>query len=337
MNSQEHLPKVSVIMPVYNASAYVEKAINSILNQTFINFELLVFNDGSSDQSSEVVRSIKDNRIRFFDYDQNSGYVKHLNEGLLLARGEYIARMDADDIALPERFTRQVALLDNEPKVVLCGTAMETFGSAKRIVNFPVTDKEIKDFMPFNNPIGHPTVMFRKHIVQQHNLAYNSDYMPAEDYKLWYDFSKVGELRNLPEILLHYRVHPFQISSYQNAKQRKKANTVRMMQLIDKGFTFNEIEWDLYCNICDQGMKLNKFDELKSVINFMDKLLRKNIELHAYEPQVFFDFFQNRWNNILLSVEQYSFNMLPLILKTDILSWAAKSKFIAKSLLNWRA
>ncbi len=157
-------PLVSVIMPVYNAEKYVGEAIESILNQTFTDFEFLIFNDGSTDNSSKIIKSYKDDRIIFFDYKENFGYVKHLNDGIKLAKGEYIARMDADDISLPERFQKQYDFLEKNKDVVLCGTWYRVLGTDKEYHTLTNNDK-LSVHLFFNNGIGHPTVFFRKNIL----------------------------------------------------------------------------------------------------------------------------------------------------------------------------
>ena len=122
------MPKISVIMPAYNAEQYISEAIESILGQTFADFEFIIIDDGSSDSTSGIIASYKDSRIRYFRNEKNLGIVGALNRGLALAAGEYIARMDADDISLPERFQTQCAYMEKHPDVGVCGTAIKVFG-----------------------------------------------------------------------------------------------------------------------------------------------------------------------------------------------------------------
>jgi len=336
---EQKKPLVSVLMPVYNAEEYVEEAINSITKQTFTDFELLIFNDGSKDKSSVIINSIKDERIRFFDSAENVGYVTHLNKGLQLAQGEYIARMDADDVSLPERFAQQVALLNSNPEVVLCGTAYDTIGSLFSEVKVPLGDYEIRNFMVFNCPIGHPTVMFRKSTIEQYGIKYDKDYMPAEDYRMWYEFSKVGKLHNLSTILLHYRIHPHQISSYGNAKQRQKATAIRLLQLSDKGFNFTEEEKRAYETLLDFSISIDTPQNLRSMMAFMQKILLENSRLSAYEPSIFLNLFRERWLGNLLSIKAYSPQLIPTILNNNTINsigWKSKLKFSLKSLLYWK-
>ncbi len=334
-------PLVSILMPVYNAAPYVKEAIESILTQTFTNFELLVFNDGSTDNSSEVIRAIDDKRITLFDYKENSGYVAHLNEGLRIARGQYIARMDADDIAFPDRLAKQVALLANEPAIGLCGTGYQMFGTLDRVIQLPSDDKQIREFMLEHSPMGHPTVMFSKTVIAQHNLAYDKAFMPAEDYKMWYDFSRVSQLKNLPDILLHYRVHPHQISSYQNATQRANADAVRIMQLTDKGFRLSTEEQKLYCRILSHHTRLDSAAEFEAVLQVMQKVLSENTRLKAYGEEVFQKIFAASWHRLICAIEKFHpAYIVPVLLKkkpiAQHLGLLGKIKFVVKSVLFWK-
>lgn len=212
MEQINHQPTVSVIMPVYNAEKYLKEAIDSILSQTFSDFEFLIFNDGSTDSSGEIIKSYKDDRIILAYDGANQGYVAHLNEGIRIAKGKYIARMDADDIALPERLTKQVSFMENNPDCVLCGSLIETFGEGKRLVDLPAEDWEIRLKMLYITPFAHPAVMIRTTTLQEHKLYYNVSVMPAEDYDLWIHLLDYGKVHNINEPLLKYRLHNNNIS-----------------------------------------------------------------------------------------------------------------------------
>jgi len=334
-------PLVSVLMPVYNAAPYIAEAVRSILEQTFTDFELLIFNDGSTDASGDIIRSIKDDRIILFDNKVNSGYVAHLNEGLRIAKGVYIARMDADDIALPERFAKQVALLNDEPTIGLCGTRYQMFGARDEVVHLPVEDKQLRAFMLIYSPMGHPTVMFRKSVVERYGLTYDESFMPAEDYKLWYDFSKVSKLRNLPDVLLQYRVHPHQISSYQSEKQRVHSATVQMMQLRDKGFNLALEEQKLYSRIVDQCGYLDTAKDFDAVLNLMLKIILMNRRLQVYDENVFIGIFNTAWRRFVDRITNFTpAHIYPILLRkklvTQHMSLFCRFKFLLKAALLWK-
>ena len=221
-------PYISVIMPVYNAEKYVHQAIESILNQSFGNFELLIFNDCSTDKSKEIILSFNDPRIQLIDSPENTGYVKHLNHGLEMAKGKYIARMDADDISMPDRFQKQVEFLDRHEEVAVCGTFIEFIGSKKGLVDFPIVHCDIiTHFLLHGNGMAHPSVMMRKSILNAYSISYNRSLEPAEDYDLWNRISAYGQLHNIPEILLQYRVHDANESVLKKDIQDKAVRIIR--------------------------------------------------------------------------------------------------------------
>ena len=156
-------PVISVIMPVYNAETYVEEAIKSILNQTFEDFEFLIINDGSEDNSLSIINNYasKDNRIKIISREKK-GLVFSLNEGIKLAKGKYIARMDADDISVPERFKKQISYLERNSDVDICGTWIETFGRSMEVLKYPVQHDDIKVALLFAFGLAHPSIMAKK-------------------------------------------------------------------------------------------------------------------------------------------------------------------------------
>lgn len=217
-------------MPVHNAAACVGEALDSILRQTCPDFELLVIDDGSSDDSAGIIRARRDPRIRLVRRDDNRGIVRTLNEGLALARGAYVARMDADDISHPERLARQRRFLDEHRDIGLCGTAFDTFGETTGGGWVRYFDHEaIEVALLFGNPICHPTVMLRKAVLEAHSLRYPADYPHAEEYALWLDMAGKCRLANLPDRLLHYRVHAGQVSRTRSEEQRRS-----MQRLVDR-------------------------------------------------------------------------------------------------------
>ena len=206
------IPEISVIMPVYNAEKFLGEAIESILNQTFTNFELFIIDDASTDKSIEIIKSYTDQRIIFIQKPINTGYANSLNMGIELSKGTYIVRMDADDISMPNRFSLQEKYLHDHPHIGLVGGWVKYFGIMNGEWQYPITGYDCFAELLFNNPLAHPTVMFRKKIWTEHNLSYRQDRVPTEDYDLWVQFSKFTQLANIPEYLLKYRVHNDQIS-----------------------------------------------------------------------------------------------------------------------------
>jgi len=192
-------------MPVYNAEAYLREAMESILGQTFRDFEFLIIDDGSTDGSAALIRSYADPRIRFVQNAQNLRLAATLNRGLGLARGEYIARMDADDVSLPERFARQAAFLDAHPAVGIVGVWAWTFGEARFKIPHPTGHERIRAKLLFDSALVHPAVMMRRSLLDAHGLRYEA-LGHFEDYALWQRAARLFPLANLPEYLFRYRV-----------------------------------------------------------------------------------------------------------------------------------
>ncbi|MBI2843637.1 MAG: glycosyltransferase [Armatimonadetes bacterium] len=207
-------PCISVVMAVYNTAPYLEEAVNSILSQTRGDFEFIIVNDGSADGSGEILDNYSnmDHRIRVV-HQENRGLPASLNRGIQLARGKYVARMDGDDISLPERLEKQVSFMGSNPDIGLCGTACRLFGD-KSGVSWTMTDpEEIRCRMLFWPCVTHPTVMMRRDLILKHDLYYRTDFKQAEDYELWVRFSQVCKITNLPETLFLYRIRAKQATA----------------------------------------------------------------------------------------------------------------------------
>lgn len=202
------LPVVSVLLPVYNGERYLEDAVESILSQSFRDFELIVVNDGSTDRSREIVLGFTDPRIRYFE-QENAGLSATLNRAVSLARGRYLARQDSDDVSFPERFAKQVAFLDAHPECGMVGTWAEIWeeGSrSDRAHRHPACDGVLRFELLFNNPFVHSSMMLRREAVEAVGgyLDDRSRQLP-EDYELWSRISRRFRVANIPEFLHVYR------------------------------------------------------------------------------------------------------------------------------------
>lgn len=216
-------PTISVLMPVYNAERYIAEAVESILAQTFGDFEFLIVDDGSTDRSPKLLHRYaqKDPRIQLISRP-NTGYVRALNEMLARSRGEFIARMDADDIALPNRFALQVAFLRQNPEVVCVGGAQDFIDEAGRVLFHYAEveqDREIQQkALSGTTPINHPSAMMRRAALIQVG-GYDESLCPAEDLDLWLKLGEIGKLANLPETVLKYRQHANSVSERKQSEQ----------------------------------------------------------------------------------------------------------------------
>ncbi|WP_286192942.1 MULTISPECIES: glycosyltransferase family 2 protein [unclassified Synechococcus] len=222
-------PLVSVVLPVYNCEDYLGEAIESILRQTFDAFEFIIINDGSKDRSAEVMKGFQDERIRII-HQANQGLAATLNRGISLARGQYIARQDQDDLSYPERLGKQVAHMEAHPDCVLLGTwaqILEVDRPVDRFHRHPVNEVELRYLMLFNNPFVHSSVMLRKQAVQQVG-GYTTDpeRQPPEDFELWSRLSRIGQVANMGEVLLAYREIPGSMSRVGPSPFRRRLITI---------------------------------------------------------------------------------------------------------------
>ncbi len=208
------MPIVSVLLPVYNCETYVTEAIQSILNQTFSDFELIVINDGSSDGSLAAIEKISDSRLTVITHE-NKGLSESLNIGLRLANAPLIARMDADDLSTPDRLAKQVTYLDQHPEVSLVGshaTILSGTTLTNRVHQHPCRPNDIRAFLCLDNPFVHSSVMFRKKLILGLGGYSSTKEHQPEDYFLWSALSQDFSLANLPEKLVAYRELPNSIS-----------------------------------------------------------------------------------------------------------------------------
>ncbi|TRX04547.1 glycosyltransferase family 2 protein [Flavobacterium gawalongense] len=206
------MKKLAVLLPTYNAVAYLNESIDSILNQTFADFDLYVYDDCSTDNTEEIISRYKDARLFYRKNIENSGIAKTLNNGLeeLLPHYEYIARMDADDWAYPERFEKQIDYLDKKQDIVMCGTQGYWLKDIDQNPisgwGYPTSNEYIKCYLLFAASFGHSSVIFRSEPFQKKNVRYNETIETCEDWELWVRTVKMGQVANLPHFLMKYRI-----------------------------------------------------------------------------------------------------------------------------------
>jgi glycosyltransferase involved in cell wall biosynthesis len=212
-------PLVTVLVPAYNVGEHVDEALGTILGQDFSDFELLVVDDGSTDNTSERLASVQDPRLRVI-HQQNTGLVGALNTGLDHARGTYIARMDADDLMPQGRLSAQVAAMNDDPGLVACGTDYEMFGAMTGRVRMPADDKACRQRLLLATCHCGASLMIRRAVLEQAGIRFRPEYAHAEDYQAIVELSAHGRLRNLPIMGYSYRIHPSQVSSMHSEQQR---------------------------------------------------------------------------------------------------------------------
>lgn len=220
---------VSVVMPTYNAEKYLKEAIDSILAQTFTDFELLIVDDNSKDKTIDIIKSYQDPRIKLIE-GPNKGIAAALNKGIREARGKYIARMDADDISLPDRFKKQVEFLEKHEDISLVGSWFVIFPqNILRCFSEKITYLDLLR----ECCIAHPTVMFKKEIFIKYKLYYDENIAACEDYDLWSRAIQFIKIANIPEVLLKYRSSDTQASK----------KTVTIMRATDRCIKQRMLDW----------------------------------------------------------------------------------------------
>lgn len=273
-NNTEFEPKVTVLMPVFNAALYLKDAIDSILKQTYVNFELILINDGSTDTTEDVILTFIDSRIFYYKNFTNLGLIKTLNLGLSFATGKYIARMDSDDIAHENRLAIQVNYLENHLDVGVCGSFIEYFGDHSGYWFPPISHDGIVAGFINGSTLCHPSVMLRSSVLRANNICYDENYKLAEDYYLWCDISNYTQLSNIPIVLLKYRVNQNQVSFKFADSQLKVKNAIRLLML-NKLRPLSMIEQDLIFEL--QSTKVDVLDFVGLLTNLLDANAQKMI------------------------------------------------------------
>ena len=339
---QNTIPLISVIMPVYNTEKYISEAIESILNQTYTNFEFLIFDDASTDKSVQIINSFKDKRIQLITKPQNTGYTNSLNMGLTMAKGEYIARMDSDDISKLNRLETQLNFMENNKDIAVCGSWFNILGS-ENIIKHPVYHDEIKMALLKYCSIGHPTVMIRNSFLKTHQLSYNPQMEPAEDYDLWVRISKTGKLHNLDEILLFYRLHSNQISNLKSDKQKKLSDAIQLnlynQIIIQTSIVSNPRQLE------DKNLEASFFVVLNKKLKQLKTLRENNETQNIFNSNLFNIYLQNVRKNLIESFfhdrRAYNYYTLKdLIFKSSLyLPYLKKImfyKYIVKSIVRYK-
>ncbi len=271
-----HQPLVSVLLPAYNSAAFLGEAIQSILDQTYQNWECILINDGSTDVTEEVILSFTDARIKYIKNERNLGLVATLNKGLDIAAGKYIVRMDGDDISLDNRIERQVAFMEANETIGVADCNYYAFDMADGVMVKGYAEPDVhKGILLFNTSLCHPAVIIRKSVLDEHRLRYNSAYKHLEDYELWTRMCKITEISTVPEFLFRYRSHEQQVSQHQFNYQKEQANELRKIYLTEMGFNLTTEELG-YHNLVACNNRINSMEELKGIESWFKKMLEQN-------------------------------------------------------------
>ena len=290
--------KVSVVMAVYNGEKYLKKAIDSILNQTFKDFEFLIINDGSSDKSIKILESYAyDSRIRVLDNISNKGLIYSLNKGFSEAKGKYIARMDADDISYLDRFEKQVKYMELNTAVNLLGGNISIIFEGIPLLNKKYSVKKEYEEIKLNSFIqsqfAHPSIMLRREYIVENNLQYEEKYKNNEDFAFWSNIIPFSKVANLDDEILKYRVVKKSITREANKDMNSRREIFKLVYKnyfnnMDIDITENEL--DIHFEICMvqnlNSYKYSIFEKENYLIKLKKRLIEKGFEVAKVDKVV---------------------------------------------------
>lgn len=291
--------RVSCLLAVWNGKAYLADAIRSVLDQTFSDFELIIVDDGSTDGTANILQQFQraDKRVRVFS-QPHAGLISSLNRGVSLATGEYIARMDADDLSMPDRFAIQVEYMDRHQDIGVCGSWIETFGGeTSAVVKYPTSDGAIRCQLLFSSALAHPSTILRRSVLIQHKLQYNNNALDAEDYDLWTRATLCTRFANIPAVLLRYRMHPQQIGHRRVQNMEVSSQFIRLSQLARLGISPSPEEAQLHHNISRWQFESSS-SFLSATRDWFEKLIRANELSKIYPDAVFLTVLGRWWSEI---------------------------------------
>jgi glycosyltransferase involved in cell wall biosynthesis len=279
------MPKVTVLMSVYNGERFLHESIESILGQTWSDFEFLIINDGCTDNSRDIILSFNDPRIRLVDNLSNIGLTKSLNRGLQLAQAEYIARQDADDISFPGRLERQVQFLDEYPDVALLGTrarAIDENGKPRKtnLLRIPVSLLAIRWYLMFQNAFIHSSVMFRRSIVWKKLGGYDESFVRAQDYELWSRTARSFKVENLSDVFIDYRFdYDSIVSRLPLALAPEEDIALTNLQVFLK-YPDVPVEWGHYINNFRRKQNFDQGADWRQVVEMFDQISTRYCQLN---------------------------------------------------------
>ncbi len=271
--------KVSIICSVYNEENYISEMLDSIIAQTYSNWELIIVDDASTDKTKSIIMRYDDDRIKLIENQERLGLTKNLNKAIDISDGEYILRIDGDDIAYEGRIKKQVEYMEKNPDIGLSGGWVRYIGDRFGEGYYDLSNDKLKIMLLFNSVMAHPNMIIRKKVLDNYNIKYDESLQYAQDYDLEYRISKWVKISNIPYVLLKYRIHRSQISISSKEKQEKCASNVRTKILSDLGIYLDDFNMELWNDFCD--WKENEFIKKDSVALYS---LVKNIS--------------KKWNNV---------------------------------------
>ncbi|OIQ22725.1 glycosyltransferase [Lacinutrix sp. MedPE-SW] len=275
-------PLISVVLPVYNVERYIKEALDSVLKQTIQDFEILVIDDCSTDDTIKIVEAYNEDRIKIVRKEENKGLIHSLNLGFGFARGKYIARMDGDDINNLTRFEKQLQVLENQPQIIACGSWVQYFGSHNTIIKHRKNHDAIVAQMLIKCPMSLGCCMLRTTAVK--SIMFNKDKIHVEDYDFWSRIAWSGKLYNIPEILYYYRSHENQVSTLY--KKMQQQGDILIQLFLYKKIRYDESKFnDVMLSKFIQRKGSISIKELQLFISWQKKILSLNNKSEVFNSK----------------------------------------------------
>jgi len=337
---------VSVLIPVYNSSKFLDEAVKSIICQTYANIEIIITDDGSTDDSLDVIRRYKDNRIKLITHEKNQGLIFTRNEAVAMAQGEYIAFLDSDDISSPDRIEKQLKFLEENTDFGMTGSWVQMIDEKGNRLNdslkFPAKPEEIPVILLFKNYFTTSSIMVRKSCLP--DQPFDPDFPIAEDYNLWVKIAEKHKVWNLPEVLTYYRVHEENIHKV----FRQKMQDMDVLQLskqlskLDTDFSEQEKQFFYLIGKIDNTEEYELF--LKTDFAFGDsclrKLLKANDSAQRYNNEILYGYIFKLWLQLFVSIEKYNILLYHKIKYSVFfrkISFINRLKFFLKCMIHFNS
>ncbi len=296
----EKQPEISIVMPVFNREKYIKIAVESILNQTFTDFEFVIINDGSTDNTLSILQSFDDKRIKIFTNEQNSGIVFSRNRGLKEAQGKFIGMFDSDDVALPEKFKIQYKFLVENPEFAMVGSWVRWIDENGKILrkkwklNKP--SSHIPAIMLFRNYFVQSTILIRREAIPQG--GYSSGFDIVEDSKMWFDVARKYKVANIQKYLVLYRVHSENIS---DLGEKHLENSKKLFKYILNFINITPTDEELNLHyLIKNDEPITSLRQLKLIEIWLLKIIKHNLEISVYDKKILHKVILNRWIKVYL-------------------------------------
>jgi glycosyltransferase involved in cell wall biosynthesis len=301
------IPVISVLMAAYNVENYIGEAIDSILNQTFNDFEFIIIDDASTDGTQSVIKKYNDRRIKLIENKTNMKLAASLNKGLRSAQGKYIVRMDADDISHPQRIEKLYQFAELNSDIHIVGTQMKVFGSEEGIRKFATTDADIKAGMLWSSPMPHATVIMKLDTILKHNLFYDESFPVGQDWKFWYDMKSWVKFSNLSEPLYYYRRGEQSITQQTSGQSHERYAVMYRIMFAEMELAFTEEELKLHQFVIGQFSILPSLKSIRAARKWLDKLVAQNRKMQIYNIVAFENVAETYWSQLFYKITNFNF------------------------------